>query len=173
MEFKTKFDYKIYIVNIMCQKALLHISMQEICSFSHFRLVTMCVKNCPNFCSVYRQPLSGARTDPLSSRILQNGRNLLQWECMSSENQGRLLHQRRVKPSACPCFTCPSLGLSPFCLGTSKQGRISGPTLLLLKGVATSNPKLLFHENNISFISKRNTDIQRNSSCIGLLGLCP
>ncbi len=50
---------------------------------------------------------------------------------------------------------------------------ISGPTLLLIKGVATSNPKLLFHENNISFIYKRNTDIQRNSSRIGLLGLCP
>jgi len=47
--------------------------------------------------------LSGARTDPLSSRTL-NGRNLLQWKCMSSENQGRLLHQRRVKPSARPCF---------------------------------------------------------------------
>jgi hypothetical protein len=35
----------------------------------------MYVKNCPNFCSVFRQPFSGARTDPLSSRILQNGRN--------------------------------------------------------------------------------------------------
>jgi hypothetical protein len=28
-------------------------------------------------------------------------------------------------------FQCPSLGLPPSCLGTSKQGRGSGPTLLL------------------------------------------
>jgi hypothetical protein len=43
-------------------------------------------KTCPDFCSVYRQPLSGARTQWHSSRIIQNGRNLLQWKLASSEN---------------------------------------------------------------------------------------
>ncbi len=129
MEFKTKFDYKIYMVNIMCQKALLHISMQEICLFSHDRRVTMCVKNCPNFCSVYRQPLSGARTDPLSSRTLQNERIFLQWKCVSSENQGRLLHQRRVKPLACLCFySARLLDYHPFAQAPqNKEGFLALP----------------------------------------------
>jgi hypothetical protein len=33
---------------------------------------TLYFKNCPNFSNVFRQPFSGARTDQLSSRILQN-----------------------------------------------------------------------------------------------------
>jgi len=37
--------------------------MYEICSFSHYRLAAMYVKNCPNFCSVFRQPFSAARPD--------------------------------------------------------------------------------------------------------------
>jgi len=31
----------------------------------------------------------------------------------------------------CSGFRCPSLGLPPLCLGTSRQGRTEGPTLLL------------------------------------------
>ncbi len=116
------------MVNIMCQKALLHISMQEICLFFHHRLVTICVKNRPNFFSVYRQPLSGARTDPLYSRTLLNGRNPLQWKCMSSENEGRLLHQRRVKPSARPCFRAHLLDYHPFAgAPQNKEGLLALP----------------------------------------------
>ncbi len=29
-----------------------------------------------------------------------------------------------------PCFECSSFGLLPLCIGTSKQGRANGPTLL-------------------------------------------
>lgn len=57
------FEFKIYMVNTICQKALLYIYMYEISSFSHYRLAAMYVKNCPNFWSVFRQPFSAARPD--------------------------------------------------------------------------------------------------------------
>jgi hypothetical protein len=50
------------------------------CKHHHTVLNTsLSVKTCPNFCSIYRQPLSGTRTQWSSSRIIQNGRNLLLW----------------------------------------------------------------------------------------------
>ncbi len=67
-----------------------------------------------------------------------------------------------------PCFySAHLLDYHPFAQAPeNKEGFLALP-FLLFKGVATSNPKLLFHENNISFISKRNTDIKEIHLVLG------
>jgi len=64
----------------------------------------------------------------LATIILQNGRSLLWWKCRSSEKLGQVFmleKDRALGPSW--FFGAHHSGYHPSCLGTSKQGRASGP----------------------------------------------
>jgi len=69
--------------------------------------------------------LSGARTQGGFSKMEEI--SMLEAHALRELGQVFMVEKGRMLG---PCFECSSFGLLPLCLGTSKQGRAKGPTLL-------------------------------------------